>query len=266
MEFYVKVFWAIGSFLFGAVLGSFLNVVILRVPLRESIVSPGSRCPKCHQPIRFYDNVPILSFIILGGRCRDCGARISWCYPLIEFISGCLSLGLYYKFGVTPAYLILFVFCASMLVIFWIDLDHMIIPDTITLGGLIVGVIATVFGIIPEMTWKMSVIGLLLGALVLYIPAVIYEKIRGIEGLGGGDVKLLAMIGAFCGPYGVLFVLIVSSFFGALAGILNIVFRGGASTSHIPYGPFLASAAVIYIFAGQIIIQKFLALELSVLI
>jgi leader peptidase (prepilin peptidase) / N-methyltransferase len=244
-------------------LGSFLNVVILRVPLGESIVSPGSRCPKCRQPIRFYDNVPILSFIILGGRCRDCGAPISWRYPLIEFISACLSLGLYYKFGFTPAYLILFAFCASMLIIFWIDLDHMIIPDTISLGGLIVGVVATVFGIIPGMTWKMSVIGLMFGALVLYIPAVVYEKLRGIEGLGGGDVKLLAMIGAFCGPYGALFVLIVSSLVGSLAGILNMAFRGGSSTTPIPFGPFLASAAVLYVFAGQIIIQQFLASGLS---
>ena len=238
-------------------------MVILRVPLGESIVSPGSRCPKCRQPIRFYDNIPILSFIILGGRCRDCGARISWRYPLIEFISACLSLGLYYKFGVTPAYLIFFAFCASMLVIFWIDLDHMIIPDTISLGGLIVGVVATVFGIIPGMTWKMSVMGLIFGALVLYIPAVVYEKLRGIEGLGGGDVKLLAMIGAFCGPYGALFVLIVSSLVGSLAGILNMAFRGGSSTTPIPFGPFLAFAAVFYVFAGQIIIQQFLAPGLS---
>jgi leader peptidase (prepilin peptidase)/N-methyltransferase len=244
-------------------LGSFLNVVILRVPLGQSIVSPGSRCPKCLKPIRFYDNIPILSFIILGGRCRDCGARISWRYPLTEFISACLSLGLYYKFGFAPAYLIFFAFCASMLVIFWIDLDHMIIPDALSLGGLVVGVVAAILGTIPGMNWKMSLIGLLFGGLVLYSPAVIFEKLRGIEGLGGGDVKLLAMIGAFCGPYGVLFVLIVSSLAGSLAGLLNIAFRGGSSTSHIPYGPFLASAAVLYVFAGQMIIQKLAGPSLS---
>ena len=110
MEFYINLFWAIGFFLFGAILGSFLNVVIFRVPLEQSIVSPGSRCPKCNQPIRFYDNIPILSFIILRGRCRDCGNSISLRYPLIEFISGCLSLGLYYKFGFSPLYLIFFAF------------------------------------------------------------------------------------------------------------------------------------------------------------
>ncbi|MGO9120170.1 MAG: prepilin peptidase [Desulfomonilaceae bacterium] len=240
-------------------MGSFLNVVIVRVPLEQSIVSPGSRCPKCNQPIRFYDNIPILSFIILRGRCRDCGNYISWRYPLIEFIAGCLSLGLYYKFGFSPLYLIFFAFCASMLVVFWIDLDHMIIPNTISLGGLIIGVVASIFGIIPGITWKMSLIGVLFGALVLYIPAMIYEKIRGIEGLGGGDIKLLAMIGAFCGPYGVLFVLLVSSLLGSLAGILHILLRGGTSTSHIPYGPFLASAAIFYVFAGQPLIQKFLS-------
>jgi len=239
-------------------LGSFLNVVILRVPLKESIISPGSRCPKCGQPIRYYDNIPILSFIILRGRCRDCENSISWRYPLIEFISGCLSLGLYYKFGYSPDYLIFLAFCASMLVVFWIDLDHMIIPNIISLGGLIVGIAASVFGIIPGMTWEMSVIGVLFGALVLYIPAVIYEKIRGIEGLGGGDVKLLAMIGAFCGPYGVLFVLLVSSIIGSVAGILHMLMRGGTSTSRIPYGPFLASAAILYVFVGQLLIHKFL--------
>jgi leader peptidase (prepilin peptidase)/N-methyltransferase len=177
---------------------------------------------------------------------------------LIEFVSACLSLGLYYKFGFAPAYLIFFAFCAAMLVVFWIDLDHMIIPDAISLGGLVVGVVAAILGTIPGMTWKMSLVGLLLGGLVLYVPAVIYEKLRGLEGLGGGDVKLLAMIGAFCGPYGVLFILIVSSLVGSVAGLLNIALRGGSSTTPIPFGPFLASAAVFYVFAGQIIIQKLL--------
>jgi leader peptidase (prepilin peptidase) / N-methyltransferase len=178
---------------------------------------------------------------------------------VIEFISGCLSLGLYYKFGFSPDYLIFLAFCGSMVVVFWIDLDHMIIPNIISLGGLIVGIAASIFGIIPEVTWKMSVIGVLFGGLVLYIPAVVYERIRGIEGLGGGDIKLLAMIGAFCGPYGVLFVLLVSSLIGSLAGILHILFRGGSSTSHIPYGPFLASAAIFYVFAGEPLIQIFLS-------
>ena len=146
-----------------------------------------------------------------------------------------------------------------MLVVFWIDLDHMIIPNTISLGGLIFGVVASIFGIIPEITWKMSLIGVLFGALVLYIPAMIYEKIRGIEGLGGGDIKLLGMIGAFCGPYGVLFVLLVSSLIGSLAGTLHILLRGGTSTSRIPYGPFLASAAIFYVFAGRPLIEKFLS-------
>ncbi len=240
-------------------MGSFLNVVILRVPLRQSIVSPGSRCPKCHQPIRFYDNIPILSYMILWGRCRDCATYVSWRYPLIEFISGCLSLGLYCKFGFSPLYLIFFAFCASMLVVFWIDLDHMIIPNSISLSGLIIGLIASIFEIIPGITWKMSLIGALFGALVLYIPATVYEKIRGVEGLGGGDIKLLAMIGAFCGPYGVLFVLLVSSLIGSLAGIVHILFRGGSSTSQIPYGPFLASAAIFYVFVGQPLIQKLLS-------
>ncbi len=134
----------------------------------------------------------------------------------------------------------------------------MIIPNAISLGGLILGVAASIFEIVPGINWVNSLIGLLFGGLVLYVPAVIYQKLRGIEGLGGGDIKLLAMIGAFYGVYGVLFVLIVSSLVGSIAGIFNIFLRGGTSTSHIPYGPFLASAAVLYVFVGQIIVREFM--------
>jgi len=236
--------------------GSFLNVVIFRVPLGQSIVFPGSRCPKCNQAIRFYDNVPVLSYFVLRGRCRDCGSPISWRYPLIEFVSACLSLALYYKFNVTPGYAIFFVFCASMVAVFWIDLDHMIIPDTISLTGVVVGVVAATLGIIPGMTWQLSLMGVLLGGLILYLPAFIYEKIRGIEGLGGGDIKLMAMIGAFCGPYGVILILLCASLIGALVGLISMVFRGAGSTTPIPFGPFLSASAVLYVFAGQEIVKR----------
>ncbi len=236
-------------------MGSFLNVVIIRLPQGQSIVYPGSRCPECGHAIRFYDNVPVLSYVFLMGRCRDCAARISWRYPLIEFVSACLCAALYWQYGLTPTFAIFFVYSAAMLVVFWIDLDHMIIPDVITLNGLAVGVIAAILGIIPNLSWKSSLVGVFLGGLIVYVPALIYEKIRGIEGLGGGDIKLLTMIGAFSGPYGVIFVLFLSSFAGTMVALVAIALKRTGSTTPIPFGPFLSSSAVLYLFIGQWVVE-----------
>src|SRR5208283_233300 len=225
MELHVNLLWAAGSFLLGAIIGSFLNVVIARVPVGQSIVYPPSHCPECRQEIRWYDNVPILSYFMLLGRCRDCGGRISIRYPLIEFVLACMSLGLYLKYDLSPAFGVFFIFTAAMVAIFWIDLDHMIIPDVISLNGTVIGLAIVTAGLLPGLTWKDSFIGLALGALILYIPAVVYERIRGVEGLGGGDIKLLAMIGAFLGPYGVIFVLFFASFIGSLAALGGIALR-----------------------------------------
>jgi leader peptidase (prepilin peptidase)/N-methyltransferase len=142
-----------------------------------------------------------------------------------------------------------------MLVVFWIDLDHMIIPDVITLNGLAVGVIAAILGIIPNLSWKSSLVGACLGGLIVYVPALIYEKIRGIEGLGGGDIKLLTMIGAFSGPYGVIFVLFLSSFAGTMVALVAIALKRTGSTTPIPFGPFLSSSAVLYLFIGQWVVE-----------
>jgi leader peptidase (prepilin peptidase) / N-methyltransferase len=255
MDWHLTLFWAISFFLLGAIVGSFLNVVIIRLPLGQSIVYPGSRCPQCGHEIRFYDNIPVLSFVLLMARCRDCGAHISWRYPLIEFTSACLCALLFRWYGLTPAFAVLFVYSAAMLVVFWIDLDHMIIPDVITLNGLAIGVIAATVGIIPNLSWKSSLLGALLGGLIVYVPAWIYEKIRGIEGLGGGDIKLLTMVGAFSGPYGVVFVLFLSSFVGTFVALAAIGLKRGGSTTPIPFGPFLTSSAVLYLFVGQWVVE-----------
>lgn len=258
MELSVSLFWAVASFWLGAIVGSFLNVVIARVPAGESIVYPPSRCPECLHAIRWYDNIPILSYFTLLGRCRDCGGRISMRYPLIELVTGCMSLGLYWKYDLSTASGVFFIFAVAMVAVFWIDLDHMIIPDVITLNGAAIGVAVVTAGLVPGLIWKDSFVGLILGALILYLPAVAYERIRGIEGLGGGDIKLLAMIGAFTGPYGVIFVLFFASFIGSLAALAGIALKRTASSAPIPFGPFLTAAAILYVFAGQELVDRFL--------
>ncbi len=260
MELYVNLFWSAVTFLLGAIVGSFLNVVIARVPTGQSIAYPPSYCPACRHEIRWYDNIPILGYFMLLGRCRDCGGRISIRYPLIEFVFACMSLGLYLKYGLSPAFGVFFIFAAAMVAVFWIDLDHMIIPDVISLNGTVVGLAVVTAGIVPGLTWKDGFIGLALGALILYIPAVLYERIRGLEGLGGGDIKLLAMVGAFLGPYGVIFVLFFASFIGSLVAVASMALRRTESSSPIPFGPFLTAAAVLYVFVGQDLVDRFLGL------
>jgi len=198
---------------------------------------------------------------MLLGKCRDCGGLISVRYPLIEFITACMSVGLYWRYDVSVALGVFFVFTVAMVAVFWIDLDHMIIPDVITLNGAAIGVAVVTAGLVPGLIWKDSFIGLILGGLILYIPAVAYERIRGVEGLGGGDIKLLAMIGAFTGPYGVIFVLFFASFIGSLVALAGIALKRTASSAPIPFGPFLTAAAVLYVFAGQELVDRFLELS-----
>lgn len=265
MEFEADLFWAVSFFALGAAIGSFLNVVIIRLPGGHSIVFPASRCPKCDHPIRIYDNIPIFSYLLLRGKCRDCGERISLRYPLIEFLTASMVAALYLKFGLTPLFGVTFVFCAAMLTVFWIDLDHMIIPDLISLNGIVLGIIVSLTGFIPGLAWPQSVCGLLLGGLSLYVPAYIYEKVRHTEGLGAGDIKLLAMIGSFTGPYGVVFVLFFSSLVGSVAALIGMTFKNVNSSTPIPFGPFLTAAAIAYIFVGAEVIDKFFELGLYLL-
>jgi leader peptidase (prepilin peptidase)/N-methyltransferase len=170
-------------------------------------------------------------------------------------------MALYLKFGFTPTFGVFLIFCAAMCAIFLIDLEHMIIPDVISLNGIAVGLVVSTAGLLPHMDWKSSVVGAITGAAVLYLPALVYQKIRGSEGLGGGDIKLLAMIGTFNGFEGVLFVIFFSSLAGSITGIFSIIFRGSESTSPIPFGPFLTTSAVLYVFAGRRIVDHFYMLS-----
>lgn len=240
------------SFIIGAVVGSFLNVVILRLPAEnESIAFPASRCPKCHHPLKWYDNIPIISFLLLRRKCRYCGTAISWQYPLVELIMGLLTISLTLKFGLTAALPIYFVFTASLLVIIYIDLYHKIIPDSISLPGIVIGFACSFFN--PVITWQESGIGLLIGGGVLYAVAAGYYLFTKREGMGGGDIKLLAMIGAFLGWQSLPFVVFGSSLLGALVGIGAMVKQKKGGKTMIPYGPFLAIAALLYMFYREMI-------------
>jgi leader peptidase (prepilin peptidase)/N-methyltransferase len=236
-------------FIFGAVVGSFLNVCIFRLPAKTSIIKPLSQCPHCHHPIRFYDNIPIISFIVLRGKCRDCDGKISWRYPLVELITAVLSLLLFLQFGLTLRFLIFFIFTAVLIVITFIDLDHQIIPDVLTLPGIPIFFLLAIF--VVKITWLEALIGLLIGGGVLFAIAFVYELLTKREGMGGGDVKLLAMIGGFLGWKSLIFILLFSSFSGAIAGITAMIIKKQDMKYAVPFGPFLSAAAVAYLFWGD---------------
>jgi leader peptidase (prepilin peptidase)/N-methyltransferase len=243
-------------FLFGAVIGSFLNVCIYRVPLGMSIVSPPSSCPGCGARVPFYLNVPILSYIVLRGRCSSCRAPFSVRYPAVEAITGLLAVFIFMKFGPSTDALIYFVFISALIVITFIDLDHQIIPDVISLPGIVLGFAASF--VLLDLTVQDSLIGLVFGGGVLYLIASGYHLVTGNEGMGGGDIKLLAMIGAFLGWKGVLLTLLLSSFTGAVIGGVLMYAFGKSSRYAIPFGPFLALGALLHLFVGERLIGWYL--------
>ncbi len=242
------------GFVFGTIVGSFLNVCIHRLPREESIVCPSSHCPQCGTPIHFYDNIPLLSFILLRGRCRACKTSISFRYPLVEFLTGVSSLILLLCYGISLLYLIYFAFFSSLTVVSFVDLSHKIIPDMISLPGIGVGLVIS--WLHPQMSFMDSIIGVLLGGGTLYLVASGYHLITKREGMGGGDIKLLAMIGAFIGWKGVLFTILSSSFLGAVVGVTLILLSSKADSKYaVPFGPFLSLGAIIYIFWGGVLIN-----------
>lgn len=247
---------AVFSFLLGAVVGSFLNVCIYRMPLEQSVVSPGSRCMGCGTAIRWYDNLPIVSWLVLRGRCRSCSAPFSIRYPLIELLTGVLSLLLFLKFGLSLSFGIMFLFCAALVVVTFIDFDHQIIPDEISLPGIALGFLCSFF--LPGHSWLSSLLGIVAGwgglALVFYG----YLWLTGREGMGGGDAKLLAMMGAFLGLQAVPFIIFASSLVGTVAGLSIMAVQRKDRHLAIPFGPYLALGAVLYIFFGPQLIQWYL--------
>ena len=250
---------SIASIIFGAVIGSFLNVCILRLPKEESIVWPGSHCPHCNNPIKFYDNIPLVSYILLKGKCRHCHSPISFQYPLVEGITAFASLILFMKFGPSLSYLFYFLFVAALIVITVIDLYHQIIPDVISLPGIGVGLLASLM--VPQITFFNSLLGILLGGGSLFLVATLYQWLFKREGMGGGDVKLLAMIGAFMGWKAVILTILLSSLIGSITGIIMMVLKGKDFKYAIPFGPFLSLGAVIALFYGSSLMDWYLRLN-----
>lgn len=246
------------AFILGAVIGSFLNVCIYRIPAGESIVSPPSKCPGCGTPIKIYDNIPIISYIILLGKCRKCRRKISLRYPAIEFLTGLMSIMLMVYFGPSLSYLVYLMLVSALIVITFIDMDHKIIPDLISLPAIPIGFACSF--LIPQLTWIDSITGIIAGGGSLLLVAIVYEAITGGEGMGGGDIKLLAMLGAFLGWRGVLFTIMASSLAGSVIGGLFILFSGKGRKFQVPFGPFLAMGGVSYIFWGEFIILWYLGL------
>ena len=246
------------AFIFGAVIGSFLNVCIYRLPEEKSVVFPPSACPNCGYQIRWYDNIPIFSFLLLRAKCRSCKTPISWRYPLVEALNGTLTLLLFMKYGPSLPFLALLIFCSSLVVITFIDLDHQIIPDEISLPGIVIGFIFSFF--LPWSGWLNSLSGILLGGGSLFLVAWGYEKLTGKEGMGGGDIKLLAMMGGFLGWRSVLFIIFAASLVGSVIGVSTMLIQKKDGKLAIPFGPFLAFGAILYIFYGRQIITWYLSI------
>lgn len=254
-------------FAFSASIGSFLNVCIWRIPNGLSIVTPASMCPGCKSPISFYDNIPILSYLILGGKCRSCSSSISIEYPLVELVTGLLGVGLFLRFGFTPEFFQMALFTAALVTLTVIDLHHRILPNVITLPGIPIGFLSMLIlayfagggsgaAVLPGLKEAAidSGIGILIGGGILLLIAEAYVRLTGKEGMGGGDVKLLAMVGAFLGWKAVLFTLFVSSVLGSIIGGALMLSLGKDSKYAIPFGPFLSLGALVHVFFGPEII------------
>lgn len=247
-------------FSLGAIVGSFLNVCIVRLPKRESLIRPSSHCPHCNEPIRFYDNIPIISYILLAGKCRHCKSRISFRYPIVEGLTGLMTVALFMKYGPTVQFLLLLLFSSALIIITFIDLAHQIIPDAISIPGIPCGIAASL--LIPTISWLDSLLGILVGGGLLLLVAVGYKWVTGREGMGGGDIKLLAMMGAWLGWKAIPFILLASSLIGLLiGGGSGLLLKKGLRTK-IPFGPFLAIASLIYIFFGPEVINWYITWQL----
>lgn len=250
------IFFSVFAFMFGAVVGSFLNVCICRLPRDESVVSPPSHCPCCNYRIRWYDNIPLLSYLLLGGKCRVCRTKISIQYPLVELLNGVLCLALFHRFGPTFVFWVYFLFSSALVVITFIDIEHQIIPDEISLPGIVIGFVFSFF--LKEHNWLNSLVGIVLGGGSLLFVAYAYQLLTGKEGMGGGDIKLLAMMGAFLGWKSIPFIIFASSLVGSVVGVSLMLIQKKDSKLAIPFGPYLAFGALLYIFFGDRLINWYL--------
>ncbi len=238
-------------FLFGTIIGSFLNVLIYRLPRNKSIVYPPSSCPNCGHRIKWYENIPILSYIFLKGKCSNCGTEISLRYPIVELLTGIFASISYIKWGLSIDAVFSFIFICLIIVIIFIDIDFKIIPDEINLVGFIIGIIYSFFRV--DFSFVDALLGSLVGAGLLFSIAYFYLKVKKVEGLGFGDVKMLAFVGTYLGWFGSLFTIFFGSLLGAIVGIGYSLIKSGKYQGklEIPFGPFLGIASLIYLFFGE---------------
>jgi leader peptidase (prepilin peptidase) / N-methyltransferase len=243
----------------GLAVGSFLNVCIHRLPLRHSLLHPPSRCPHCGYQLKWRDNIPVLSYALLGGRCRGCRQPISARYPFVELLTMTLFVVHGTVFDWTPLLAVRIGFACALVVLFFIDLDHQILPDRITLPGIVTGLVCASF-LPPGLA--SAAIGVLAGGGVLFAIAEVWSRLRHVEAMGFGDVKMLAMIGAFLGWKLVILTFVLSSFLGGIFGALLIASRRGGLASKVPFGTFLAAAALAASLYGEAIIAWYIGLYL----
>ena len=248
---------ALAFFGLGLLVGSFLNVCIYRLPRRESIAWPGSHCPACTRPLAWYENVPVIAWLLLRGRCRTCGAGISMVYPLVELTTGLVFAGGVVLYLLTPLLAVRLLFACAMIVLFMIDLRHRILPNVITLPGIAAGLVFSVF--LPP-GWQAAVIGAVAGGGALFVIAEVYYRIRKVDGLGMGDVKMLAMIGAFLGWQLTLVTLMLASFWGSIVGVSLIAAGRRDMQAALPFGTFLAVGAIVAAVYGDALLTWYIAL------
>jgi len=267
------------ALLFGLLIGSFLNVCIVRLPLGRSIVTPPSQCPRCGTGIRFYDNIPVISFLLLRAKCRKCGEPISWRYPVVELMNGLCYVLVVQAFWVNGEAILMMALCSSLIVVTFIDYDHQIIPDVITLPGMVVGLAVAPFfmsalaeplpfhlgRLIPHTgpyltAFLNSLIGLIVGGGPLLAIGWIWEKLRHVEAMGGGDVKLMGMVGSFIGWKGALLTIMLGAIAGSIVGVALILLKNHKMEKVIPFGPFLVIGTVASAFYGNDILTWYLGL------
>lgn len=275
MEHVPPFFLGIAVSLFGLIIGSFLNVIIYRLPKGESLAYPGSHCPSCNKPVKPYDNIPVLSYLILGGQCRSCKTKISPIYPTVELMVAALYLLLYFKDGLTLTLLADAVFVSLIVPLVFIDLEHKLLPDKINKPGLLVMTVLRVLAPdqwindstrqifhIESSEWTVTIIGAAVGAAVgggsLWLVREAYYRLKKVEGMGLGDVKMMLMVGAFIGWKLAFLTIFMASLIGSVVGLLLVRVRRGSMKMEIPFGVFLGPAAIISLFVGQKLIEWYL--------
>jgi leader peptidase (prepilin peptidase)/N-methyltransferase len=241
----------VAFFVFGACLGSFANVVIYRMPKGESIVAPGSHCQSCKKPVRWYDNIPMISWLLLRGKCRHCGAKFSFRYFAVELLMASLFTLAYFYLGLSWDLLEAVIFIFGLVCCTFIDFDHMILPDEFTLSGIVIGLLGAWLN--PQREILDAFLGVLIGGGFLWAMAYFYFLFTKQDGMGGGDIKLLAWIGAVLGWKAVPFVIMASAIIGSVIGLILARKQKQGLKTMIPFGPYLALGAVIYMFGGQTI-------------